>query len=77
MTATLRGVDDHDVSVTQSMLDLTDENLFLSGLPTSVKQEMVNEDLVNHISDGGVYFPGQDTVKDSGNRISDGEADFP
>ena len=51
MTATPREVDDDDVSATVSAVDLTDDNLFLSQLPTSIKQEIVNEDLVNHISD--------------------------
>ena len=59
MTATHQGVDDGDVSETQSVIDLTDNNLFLSGLPMSINQEIVNEDSVNHISDGGVHFPGQ------------------
>ena len=44
----------------------------------SVKQEMVNENSVNHISDGGVYFPGQEMVnEDSINHISDGGVDSP
>ena len=54
MTAASRGVDDDDVSVTMSVVDLTDNDLFLSGLPRSVKQETVNEDSINHILDGGV-----------------------
>ena len=78
MTATPRGVDDDDVSATQSVVNMTDKNLFLSRLPTSVKQEMVNEDSVNHTSDGGVQFPGQETVnEDSVHRISDGGIDLP
>jgi len=53
--------DDDEVSAT-SVIDLTDDDLLLSGLPTSVKQEVVNEDSVNHISDGGVDFPRQEKV---------------
>ena len=46
---TPRGVCDDDVSATQSVVDLTDKHLFLSGLPTSVKQESVNEDLILYL----------------------------
>jgi hypothetical protein len=52
VTATPRGVDDDDASGTQSVIDLTDDDLFLSGLPASVKQEMVDEESVNQVSDG-------------------------
>merc|ERR1712086_891634 len=63
VTVTPRGVnsDDDEVSAT-SVIDLTDDDLFLSGLPMSVKHEMVNEDSINHISDGGVHIPGQERV---------------
>ena len=73
VTVTSRGVDinSDDVSAT-SVIDLTDNDLFLSGLPTNVKQEMVNENSVNHISDGGVYFRGQEMVNGGlVNHISD------
>ena len=44
----------------------------------SVKQGMVNENSVNHISDGGVQFSGQEMVdEDSVNHISDGGVDLP
>ena len=77
VTATLRGVDDDNVSATESVADLTDNDLFLSGLPASVKQEMVNEDPVNYISNGGVHFPGQEMVnEDSANHISEGGGGF-
>ena len=63
VAVTSRGVDSNsdDVSAT-SVIGLTDNDLFLSGLSMSVKQEIVNEDWVNHISDGGVHFPGQEMV---------------
>ena len=78
VTVTPRGVDSDDVSATQSVIDLTHDNLFLSELPMSVKQEMVNENLVNHISDGGVHFPWQEMVNwGSVNHISDGGVDLP
>ena len=79
MTVTPSGVnsDDDEVNAT-SVIDQTDDDLFLSGLPMSVKQEMVNEDSVNHFSDGGVHFPGQEMVNgDSINYISDGGVDLP
>ena len=79
MTVTPRGVnsDDDEVSAT-SVIDLTDDEFFLSGLPMSVKQEMVNENSVNLISDGGVYFPGQEMVNtDFVNHTSDGGVDLP
>ena len=49
---------------TQSVIgvSVTDNDLLLSRLPMSVKQEMVNKDSVNHISDGAVHFPGQEKV---------------
>ena len=78
VTVTPRGVnsDDDEVSAT-SVIDLTDDDLFLSGLPMSVKQEMVNEDSINHISDGGVHIPGQERVnKDSIDHLSDGGVHF-
>jgi hypothetical protein len=78
VTATPRGVDDDDASGTQSVIDLTDDDLFLSGLPASVKQEMVDEESVNQVSDGGVYLPAQEVVnEDSVNHISDGGVDLP
>ena len=71
-------MDDDDVSATQSVVDLTDNNLFMSRLQMSVKQEMVSEDPVNHISDGGVHFSGQEMVnEDSVNHISDRGVDLP
>ena len=79
MTVTPRGVnsDDDKVSAT-SVIDLTDKDLFLSGLPMSVKQEMVNEDSINNISDGGVGFCWQEMVNgDSINHISNGGVDLP
>ena len=55
----------------------TDDDLFLSGLPMSVKQEMVNEDSVNRISDGGVHFPEQEMVnEDFVNHILNWEVDL-
>ena len=61
-----------------SVIDLTDDKLFLSRLPMSVKQEMINEDSVNHISGGGVDFPGQEMVdEDSVNHILDEGVDLP
>ena len=44
VTATPRGVDDDNVSAIQSVIDLTDDDLFLSGLPMSIRQELVNKD---------------------------------
>ena len=69
--------DDDEVSAT-SVIDLTDNDLLLSGLTMSVKQEMVNQNPVNHISVGGVYFPGQEMAnKDSINHISYEGVDSP
>ena len=87
VTAMSRGVDSNsdDVSATQSVIDLTDDNLFFSWLQMIDERqarngwwkfdwpyvrwrghfpgkEMVNEDSVNHISDGGVDLFGQETV---------------
>ena len=80
VTVTSRGVvdsDDDEVSAT-SVVDLTDNDLFLSRLPMSVQQETVNQDSVNHILDGGVHFSGQEMVnEDSINHISDGGVDSP
>ena len=77
MTDTPRGVDDDNVSATESIVDLTVKILSMSGLPTSVKQEMVVEDSTDHISDGGVQFPGQEKVnEDSVNHLSDGGVHF-
>ena len=79
VTVMSRGVDGgvDEVSAT-SVIDLTDDDLLLSGLPTSVKQEVVNEDSSNHISDEGVDFRGQEMLnEDSINHISDGGVDFP
>ena len=48
-------MDDYDVSATVSVIDLIgdghEDDLILSGLSESVKQEMVNEDSINHVSD--------------------------
>ena len=66
MTVTPRGVDDVDVGAAVSVIDLTgdghEDDLFLSGVLKSVKQEVVNEDSINHESDGGVQFPQQEPV---------------
>ena len=75
-------MDDDNVSATVPVIDLTGDNheddLFLSRLPESVKQEMVVEDSTDHISDGGVQFPGQEMVnEDSNNHVSDGRVQFP
>ena len=51
MTATPKGVDDDNVSMTVSVVDLTGNNIFLSKLPMSVRQEIVNTDSINHARD--------------------------
>ena len=65
-------------SATVSVVDLTDNDLLLSGLSKSVTHEMVDEDLINHVLDGGVQLCGQEMInEDSINYISDGEVEFP
>ena len=60
------------------MVDQTDNDLFLTELPMSIKQEMVNEGSINHVSDGGVHFMWQEIVnEDSIDRVSDGGVTFP
>ena len=56
VTATPRRVDGDDVSATQFVIDLTDDNLLLSGLPMSVKQEMVNRRPVKVVYIRPSYF---------------------
>ena len=58
VTVTPSGVDDVDVSATVSVVDLTDDDLFVSGSPKSAKQES-DEGSINHVSDEGVQFPWQ------------------
>ena len=69
MAATPRGVDNDNLIATMSVVDLTDDDLFLSELPMIVKQELVNADLSNHVFERGVHFYGQEPIT-AGHRKS-------
>ena len=58
VTATSRLVNDNNASASVSLVDLPNNTIFLSEFSTSVKQEMVNEDSMNHVSEGRMHFPG-------------------
>ena len=58
----------------QSVGDLNDEVFVLSGLPTSVKQEVLNEELVDHNPDEGVNLR-EETIANTDTDLSDTSQD--
>jgi hypothetical protein len=75
VTATPRGVDyNNDVSADVPVTDLTGNSheycLFLSGVPESSKQEMVNTDMIKHAIDEELQIPCQEMVTQDADRFS-------